>query len=225
MKIHVLQHAEWETIGEIEKWININNYSYTVSYLYLGEKLPENDIDFLIIMGGPMDIYDDKNYPWLATEREYIKTMMNSDTKVLGICLGSQFIADALGSKVYKGEEKEIGFYNIRKVESHPVTNNLPSSFSVFHWHGDTFNTPLGAINLFNSSLTKNQGFIYDDRILAIQFHLEVGHKEIESFVDNGRNELIPSKYVQRESKIMSLNYNFNKANSYLFDILDKFFR
>lgn len=224
MRIHVLQHAEWETIGKIDQWIKSRGYSYSVSHLYKGDDLPTEEVDILIVMGGPMGINDDEKYPWLKAEREYLKKIVKSDTKILGICLGSQFIADALGAKVYTGREKEIGFFEINKEVEHSLTSELPQSFDVFHWHGDTFDIPDGAVNLFSSELTQNQGFIYDDRVLALQFHTEVGHKEIEEFVDSGRNEIIPSKYIQRESEIMSTDFNFNKANSYLFSILDKLF-
>jgi GMP synthase (glutamine-hydrolysing) len=224
MKIHILQHAEWETIGQLDKWITKNGYTYTTSHLYKGDKLPNEEADFLIVMGGPMGIYDDEKYPWLKLEREYIKSVVNSKTKVLGICLGSQFIADALGAKVYPGKEKEIGFLKINKSVNHKITDTIPESLDVFHWHGDTFENPKGAVNIFNSSLTQNQGFIYNDNVIAFQFHFEVGHKEIEGFIDNGRDEIIPSKYVQRESEIMSNNFDFDKANSYLFNILDNLF-
>ena len=221
MNIHILQHAEWETIGQLDRWFYENGLSYSTTHLYKGEKLPKTKIDFLIIMGGPMGIFDDENYYWLKEERELIKQTVNSKAKVLGICLGSQFIADSLGAKVFPGKEKEIGFFDIKKVTNHPITNSLPNEFEVFHWHGDTFETPKNAINLFESELTENQGFIYDNRVVALQFHLEVGMKEIESFVENGINELIPSTYVQHKNEILNQNFNFDKSNSYLFNILD----
>ena len=221
MNIHILQHAVWETIGQLDKWFSKNGLSYSITHLYKGEKLPKTKVDFLIVMGGPMGIFDDVNYTWLKEEREFIKQTINSDTKVLGICLGSQFIADALGANVFPGEEKEIGFFDIKKTNNHPITNNLPNEFEVFHWHGDTFETPENSINMFSSELTKNQGFIYDDRVIALQFHLEVGIKEIEGFVKNGIDELTPSKYVQHKNNILSQNFNFDKSNSYLFNILD----
>jgi len=224
MNIHILQHAEWETIGEIKKWLSNNNLEYSTTHLYKGEKLPDEKIDFLIIMGGPMGIFDDENYTWLKAERELIKNTVNSDAKVLGICLGSQFIADALDAKVYPGEEKEIGFFDVSKQSNHPITKALPNKFEVFHWHGDTFDTPKNAVNLFSTELTKNQGFIYDDRVVALQFHLEVGQEEINGFVKNGEGELIPSNYVQHKNHILNRNFNYQETNSYLFYILDFLF-
>ncbi len=224
MNIHILQHAEWENIGELDKWLDSKNLTYSTTYLYKGEKLPNQKVDFLIVMGGPMGIFDDENYIWLKEEREFIKNTISSNAKVLGICLGSQFIADALGAKVYPGKEKEIGFFNISKAIDHPITEKLPNSFEVFHWHGDTFETPKNAINLFSSEPTKNQGFIYDNRVIALQFHLEVGQKEINGFVENGISELIESKYIQHKDIIINHNFNFYKSNSYLFYILDYIF-
>jgi len=224
MNIHILQHAEWETIGQLDKWFSEKGLSYSTTHLYKGEKLPKTKIDFLVIMGGPMGIFDDANYTWLKEERDLIKQTINSDAKVLGICLGSQFIADALGAKVYPGKEKEIGFFDIKNKNNHPITKDLPQNFDVFHWHNDTFETPQNAINLFSSDLTENQGFIYDDRVIALQFHLEVGKEEIKNFVKNGESELSPSNYVQHKKNILNRNYDFDKSNSYLFNILDFIF-
>jgi len=221
MNIHILQHAEWETIGQIDNWFSKNGLSYSTTHLYKGERLPETKVDFLVVMGGPMSIFEDNNHSWLKQEREFIKQTINTDAIVLGICLGSQFIADALGAKVFPGKEKEIGFFDIKKANHHPITDNLPNKFEVFHWHGDTFETPENAINLFSSELTKNQGFIYDDRVIALQFHLEVGSTEINRFVENGNDELIPANYVQHKKDILIQNFDFYKSNSYLFNILD----
>ena len=225
MNIHILQHAEWETIGLLDKWFSKKRLSYSTTHLYKDENLPETKIDFLIVMGGPMGIFEDEKHPWLKEERELIKQTINSDAKVLGICLGSQFIADALDAKVFTGKEKEIGFFDIKKANNHPISNKLPNELEVFHWHGDTFETPKHAINLFSSELTKNQGFIYDERVVALQFHLEVGNKEIEGFIDNGIDELIPSNYVQHKKNILTQNFDFDKSNSYLFNILDYLFK
>ncbi|MCK5781797.1 MAG: type 1 glutamine amidotransferase [Flavobacteriales bacterium] len=222
MKIHVLQHAEWETIGKIDEWIISNGYSYSLSKLYLGEELPSFDVDFLIVMGGPMGIYDDSDFPWLKKEREFLKEIVKTEAKILGICLGAQFIVDALGAKVYPGPEKEIGFFEVFNESDNYLTKSIDKTFEAFHWHGDTFEIPEGAERLFSTELTENQGFVYAGRVLALQFHLEVGHKEIEGFVEYGSDEIIPSKYIQRESEIMSIKFDFDKSNLYLFEMLDK---
>lgn len=224
MNIHVLQHAEWETIGVIDKWLLEKGYTYTTTKLYNGENLPKYKIDFLIVMGGPMGIFDDETYSWLKEERKFIKQAIYSDARVLGICLGSQFIAHALGAKVFAGKEKEIGFFDVKKSNNHNISNSFPNVFEVFHWHGDTFETPNNAINLFSSELTKNQGFIYNEKVVALQFHLEVGIEEIEGFIKNGESELEPSKYIQTKNEILNQNFNFYKPNSYLFNILDYLF-
>jgi GMP synthase (glutamine-hydrolysing) len=221
MTIHILQHAEWETIGLLDKWFSNKGLSYSTTMLYKGESLPKTKVDLLVVMGGPMGIFDDENHPWLREERKFIKQTINSGSKVLGICLGSQFIAKALGAKVYPGKEKEIGFFGLQNKNNHPITKKLPDFFEVFHWHGDTFETPKSAVNLFSSELTENQGFIYDNRVIALQFHLEVGKKEINGFVENGIDELTPSTYVQHKNEILNRNFDFDKSNSYLFDILD----
>ncbi|MCG8378009.1 MAG: type 1 glutamine amidotransferase, partial [Proteobacteria bacterium] len=113
MNIHFLQHVPFEGLGSIENYINEKSHHLSCSRLYLDQELPSvNDLDWLFVMGGPMGIYDEDQYPWLDREKKFIKQCIDSGKIVLGFCLGAQLIADVLGAKVYKNQYREIGWFN-----------------------------------------------------------------------------------------------------------------
>jgi GMP synthase (glutamine-hydrolysing) len=142
--------------------------------------------DTLVIMGGPMGVYEMDKYPHLMIGSRLIREAINRNMKVLGVCLGAQMVAYCLGSKVYQGPEKEIGWHSIeltgdglkdplmRKLAIHPHVGDFWRKFRVFHWHGDTFDLPLGSVLLASSDLYKNQAFKYEDKVYGFQFHIEV---------------------------------------------------
>jgi len=144
---------------KIGEWIINNEYSLSFTKFYLNEPLPQHsDYDVLIVMGGPMGVYDESKYPWLIEEKKFLKEAISKNKKILGVCLGSQLLANALGAKVYPNKEKEIGFFPINKIQSQStLLSNLPESFVVFQWHGDTFDLPAGAELLASSDVCKNQ--------------------------------------------------------------------
>ncbi|MEI8273467.1 MAG: type 1 glutamine amidotransferase, partial [Paludibacter sp.] len=178
LTLHTLMHVSYEGLGCIETWIRKNNHSVSYSKLYEGSKLPElEDFDWLIVMGGPMGVYDESNFPWLKAEKKLIRQAIDSDKTVIGICLGSQLIAEVLGTKVFSNNQKEIGWFDIQQVfenRNHPILKSFIPKFPVFHWHGDTFDLPTGSIRLFESEVCTNQAFIYQENVLGLQFHFEV---------------------------------------------------
>ena len=160
-------------------------------------------------MGGPMNVGDYHTHPWMKDEIEWVAVhILKTGKAVLGICLGAQIIATALGSEVYPGKSKEIGWYEIRFLPGfgdYKICKKLPSARKVFHWHGDTFNIPEGAIRIAESKLFPNQGFIYGKRVIALQFHLEVKPSNVEDLVENCRHELIAgSIYPVRERSCLT---------------------
>ncbi len=160
MRIHYLQHKPYESLGCIEEWISKSRHSLSATKFYEDTSLPKfSDFDFLIIMGGPMGVYDEDKYPWLKDEKKFIKESINDNKIVLGICLGSQLIADSLGSKVYKNKFKEIGWFPVKIKNEHKFFNSLPEEIITAHWHGDTFDLPDGAVHIAESSACKNQAF------------------------------------------------------------------
>ncbi len=226
MNIHILQHESFESPAIIEDWIKKKNYSSTYTKFYKNGRLPNMEkIDWLIIMGGPMNTNDEENFPWLKQEKEFIKKATDAGKVVLGICLGAQLIASALGAKVYKNKYKEIGWMNVNLIENlkdNFLFSSLPKTIRVCQWHGNTFDLPKGAVLLAESEACKNQAFVYNEKVIGLQFHLEFTESTIKDLINNCRKELVKDKYVQTENEILQ-NLKFLKTtNSLLFDILDR---
>ena len=225
MRIHHLQHVPFEGLGSIEPVLKEKGHQLTATHLYDKQPLPmAEDIDWLIVMGGPMGIYDEQAYPWLKTEKQFIADVVAAGKILLGICLGAQLIADVLGAKVYRNKHKEIGWFNIRRspeAEGTILQQALPAQAEVFHWHGDTFDIPEGAQPLAESDACPNQGFILDDRVVAFQFHLETTLISAQALIDNGRDELDGSQYVQTESEMLSCPQRFSNINRIMRSVLE----
>ena len=225
MKIHYLQHVVFEGPGSIEDWIRNHNYEYSCTRMYRDDSLPEvSDIDYLIIMGGPMSIDEVDKYPWLTKEIDYIKSAIDNNLPILGICLGAQLIAAALKVRVVKNPHKEIGWFPItRAVElaGHSLARVFPEQLEAFHWHGDTFELPETAIRIAGSKACNNQGFIYRDRVTALQFHLESTTDGVKQLIDNCGDEIIDAPYIQTAEKMLSDKSRFRKINDLMFKILD----
>ncbi len=209
MRIHYLQHVPFENMGSILTWANEENCSVTGSHLYNDQELPEhNDYDWLVVMGGPMNIYDEENYPWLAQEKLFIRKAVDTGKVVIGICLGAQLIADVLGGKVTENPHKEIGWFPVnlsKDTRSSPFFSFFPEEPMVFHWHGDTFSSlPESAILLAENNTCPNQAFWYKERVFGFQFHLESTQETIENLVEHCKDEMIPDDFVQTPEEILS---------------------
>lgn len=224
MRIHALQHVVFEGLGHIEQWITTQGHSLRISHLYAGDALPAlNEFDRLVIMGGPMNIYEDKRYPWLAAERDFIRRAIDAGKSAVGICLGAQLLADALGSKVYGGQHKEIGWLPIRVTEAGQKSllwQGLPTDPVVFHWHGDTFEVPAGAVHLATSEGCVSQAFVYDNRILGLQFHLESTPQTVEAILAHCGDELVEAKYIQSAVQIRAADLALFSSINHLLETL-----
>ena len=205
-KIHYFQHVPFEGLGSIEEWITLSGHSLTSTRFFESTVLPEiSDIDWLIVMGGPMSVNNEKQYPWLAAEKKFIRQAIDEGKTVLGICLGSQLVSAALGAKVYQNKEKEIGWFDIELTcfaKSDKLFFDIENRIKVFHWHGDTFDLPEKAVHLAFSKGCKNQAYSYKDKVLALQFHLEPTISSLQEMIDFGRDELKTGKYVQTEQEL-----------------------
>lgn len=206
MRIHALQHVPFEGLGHIKAWITTQGHQLTLTRLYANDALPHpDDFDRLVIMGGPMNIYEEQHYPWLSGEKALIRTAIAAGKSAVGICLGAQLLADALGSPVFAGQEKEIGWLPIRFTPEGLATSllhDLPDQALVFHWHGDTFNIPAGAVHLAESEGCRSQAFLFDNRILGLQFHLESTPESVREILNHCSQELVPGKYLQSQAQI-----------------------
>ena len=196
------------------------------THLYLNEPLPQlHDFDWLIVMGGPMGVSDALHYPWMNKEKSLIKSSIESGKIVLGICLGAQFIADALGSKVYKNSYREIGWFpiNVAKQLDNTIFQGVfPQGIEVFHWHGETFDIPASGVLVASSEACQNQGFIVENRIVGLQFHLETTLDSAKALIENCRNELDGSKFVQNEKDILAKEKRFLPINELMIAVLKR---
>ncbi len=158
------------------------------------EKLPSKDFSLVVILGAPESANDD--LPYLQAEQQLIKNSVEKNIPVLGICLGSQLIAKTFGAKVYGGPRKEIGFYHDLKINNaSPLFKGFKNPFTVFHWHGDTFDLPKGAIRLASSEHYSNQAFQYQTAV-GLQFHLEVNEDMVNLWLDNTEEKLKEIPYI-----------------------------
>ena len=225
MKIAALFHVSFEKLVLIEDWILAKGYSLTEYHLYNDPHLPlTGEFDMLIIMGGPMSVNDDDRYPWLNSEKELIKRCRDSAKPVLGICLGAQLIASALGNRVFPGKHTEIGWFPVEFHQGEKIIKlfpGLPPKATVFHWHGDTFDLPAGAILLCSSAITPVQAFLTDERLLALQFHLEVKPENISLMINHAGEELVSSPYIQDTNALSSGLVNLSKNKVLLEIFLD----
>jgi GMP synthase-like glutamine amidotransferase len=207
LRIHYFQHVVYEGLGSIEEWISSSGHKLTATRFFENAAMPELlDIDMLIIMGGGMSVNDEDEFPWLVSEKQFIKKAVEAGKIVLGICLGSQLVSSALGAKVYRNKEREIGWFDIDftcYAKSDKLFFDIGRRLKVFHWHGDTFDLPENAIHLAYSAGCKNQAYIYKDRVLALQFHLEPTISSLHEMIKHGRNDLTIGKFVQTEEQLL----------------------
>ena len=227
MRLHVLQHVPFEGLGHIDSWIRRRGHRLTLSRLYEGAKLPDPEaFDRLVILGGPMNIHEEAAYPWLAEEKALIKAALAAGKSAVGICLGAQLLADGLGSRVYAGSHREIGWFPVRLTaagQRTALTEGLPAVTTVFHWHGDTFDLPPGAVHLFASEACANQAFLLDNRILGLQFHLESTPETVQQLLTHCRDELIPGPFIQGVAQIAdTVPERFARINNLLETLLDR---
>lgn len=225
MKIHYLQHVEFEDPAGMLDYFKKKNFIVSSTKLYLGEDPPSPDsVDLLIVMGGPMGVYDEDKFPWLRDEKKFIRNAIDTGKSLIGVCLGAQLIAEALGAEVSKNRYREIGWYPVKKS---PRLNNsvfdsiFPEQFDAFHWHGDTFTIPEGAIPIGSTEACENQGFVYNEKILAFQFHLETTYESTAALIRNCGDEIDGSRYVQSRDEVMSQIIKLEGINDLMNKILD----
>lgn len=221
MDVYIFQHVEYEGPGALLPYLEAKGHKVHLVRLYAGDKIPhEDEIDFAILMGGPMSVLDETEHPYFVREKELCRDMVQLGKPLLGICLGAQMIASAFGAAIKKNPEKEIGWY--------PVIwkDNATEPLMAFHWHGETFDIPKQAVALAHSEACKNQAFRLGSA-LALQFHLETNLESMESMLKNGAEEIEAGmaagcKFVQSQEQIKTACAKaLGPANDALVKILD----
>lgn len=225
MKIQCLQHTAFEGPGNLESWAKAKGHKFSKTILYYEEDLPKmDDFDLVFILGGPMSVNDTKEYTWLNAEKTFIKEAIKNDKAVVGICLGAQLIAEALGSKVIKAGHKEIGWYPVQltpDAKSSLVFGSFPQKFTAFHWHGETFKTPSAAIKLAKSAACEDQAFEFNKKVVGIQFHLEFTDDGINRIIKNCREDMDGGKFVMKEAELKSRNEYLAETRGLMDRMLD----
>jgi GMP synthase-like glutamine amidotransferase len=189
-EIYVVKHVEDEGPGLLEEYFRALDWEIRTIGAYRGDTLPENleSVAALVILGGPMNVYEEEAYPFLRFEDRLIRQVLREKVPFLGICLGAQLLAKACGAAVTKSPHKEIGWFEVKLTETggrDSLFHGLPEAFSVFQWHEDTFAMPEGASLLATSELCRNQAFRMGDSAYGLQFHVEVTPEMIEAWKES----------------------------------------
>jgi GMP synthase-like glutamine amidotransferase len=227
MRIRCLQHVPFEGPAGIADWAADRGHALEIIPLHEGAEPPETgSFDWLVVMGGPMGVADEARYPWLAPEKAFIADAIAAGKTVVGVCLGAQLIAEALGARVYPNGEKEIGWMPVELTDAgraSPVLGFLPPSFPVFHWHGDTFDLPAGAVHLARSGPCANQAFSYDGRVLGLQFHLESTLESVAAIVEQCADEIVPAPHIQSAARMLAAGADdYARLRDVLCGVLDR---
>ena len=227
MRIQVLQHVPFEGPAGIGDWASSRGHDLTIAHLYRGDPIPSPDaFDQLVVMGGPMGVYDEVQHPWLTAEKAFLAATVATDKTIVGVCLGAQLLADVLGARVYRNPHKEIGWLPIELTEegaADPIFAPLAPGLTVYHWHGDTFPLPPGARHLARSAGCEHQAFLYQERVLGLQFHLETTRESLAALVANCADEIVPGPYVQNAATMLAASpTDYARINAALFGVLDR---
>lgn len=225
MQVQVLQHVPFEGLGSIAAWLSERGAAVHTTRFYQPPVLPDpRSIDLVIAMGGPMSVNEEREYPWLKEEKAFVRKAVDGGTAVLGVCLGAQVIASALGARVFAHAHKEIGWFPVQAVSTDADAFRFPPQTTVFHWHGETFDLPPGAIHLAKSAGCNNQAFQIGRNVIGLQFHLETTPETADQLIRHCRDELAAGEYVQTEQALRAvpgeayrgINRLMNEVLSYL---------
>ncbi len=225
MRIHALTHVPYEGLSNVRTWADERKCEVTTSHLWEGGRFPSHEeYDFLVVMGGPMGSYDEDRFSWLASEKRFIGEAIKANRSVLGICLGSQLLAEVLGGRVFPHREQEIGWYPVSLTEAgtkSPLFKGIEKEFFALHWHGDTFELSPRCVHLAESECCAQQAFSYGSRVLGLQFHLELSLEDAEKLAAADALELKRGRCIQSFEAIASERERFYQAQRLLFTVLD----
>jgi len=223
MRIHSIEHAPFEGPGRIAAWVAERGHTLTRTAFHDGEVLPAVDaFDMLVIMGGPMSIHEHRTYPWLPAEKRFLADAIRARKPILGVCLGAQLLADVLGGKVFQNPVKEIGWFPVRMIDRSAPFAAFPERLTVMHWHGDTFTIPVGARRVAESDACANQAFVFGDRVVGLQFHIELEKVGIEDLAAASLDEAGSAPFIQSREQLISPPPESGAATAALYALLDE---
>ena len=220
MRIHIFMHVPFEGPAAIGDWFLSRGARVSFTRFFENDTPPPLEtLDWLVVMGGPMSVNDEAAFPWLRTEKAFVAEAVRQGKTVLGVCLGAQLIASALGGSVGKNRVREIGWFPVTRVNEdgdHPLGRCFPSGTEVFHWHGETFSPPAGATHLLRSEGCEHQAFAVGDRVLALQFHLETTKASVRDLAAFGGDDLTPQRFVQSPEEMLADPGRFGRLHARL---------
>ncbi len=200
MRILAIRNISFEGLGVWEEYLRKKRIFFSYWDIFKGVPKPEVKYTHIIVLGGPMGVYEKDIYPHLRREISFLEKEMEKGIPILGICLGCQIVAHILGARVYKGKVKEIGWFDFEAYDPTPFGGE--KRFKVFQWHGDTFDIPRDAKPIGRTDACENQGFIFN-KVMGIQFHLEVMKEDVIRWVREYRDD-VKRAGIKRESIIGS---------------------
>lgn len=205
-RIAIIQHAFFDGPARISDWLALRGMPATLYRPYTGSTLPHVDtFDLLILLSGPMQVDDDQRYVWLAEEKQLIREALDEGKRILGIGLGGQLLAQALGAEVKPMEEAEIGWWPLEKLpdsQRSPLGRMLPQRLMGMHWHTHRFALPEDAVALYRSAACDAQGFIWQERAVALQCGMNSTPSSIESWLNHATHDLERRGKVQDAQQI-----------------------
>lgn len=228
MKIHVFQHDACEGPGALAAWAAARGHAIRTTLLPRGGEIPAglDGADWLVVLGGEMNVHETGRHPWLVDEKRAIEHAIGAGRTVLGICLGSQLLADVLGAPVRRNREREIGWFPVRMTEEGariPLFGAFPAEAEVLHWHGDTWDLPAGAVRAMESGACPSQAFVYGDRVVGLQFHPEMTPETAAALAAEDAEVLAAGgAYVQPADELLRDGGRFARANRWLWRMLDR---
>jgi GMP synthase-like glutamine amidotransferase len=227
MRIHIIQHIPASNATSSITSLCPAGITFTISHSYNKHcSFPNtSEYDLLIILGGPMSTCDTQKYPWLNQEKKYIQDAINADKYIMGICLGAQLLAEALGGEVSTSDELEIGWHKVSfndALKSSILAGIFPSQMELFHWHKDTFTLPRNAIAMGHSLGCANQGFVYNDRIIGFQFHLEATAKWAHALSEEFPEDEMNTPLIQTTKNIQEQENLFTMSNQLLNQVIQR---
>ena len=233
LRLHVFQHVPFEGLGSLEPFFAARDASIVYTRFFDGGKPPPPAaFDMLVVLGGPMGVYDEDKHPWLKEEKAALRAALAAGKPVLGLCLGAQLLSEVLGGAVTKNAHREIGWWPVEKLpgtagdaRSTLAASCFPDRFTTFHWHGDTFSIPPGAVSLFRSAGCAHQGFAWGANpggttAVGLQFHPEITPAAITTWIAEslaeGGGDLRPGPYVQAPAAMAGRPEDFAANNAWM---------
>jgi GMP synthase-like glutamine amidotransferase len=227
VRIYCVQHVPFEGPGAIADWCAQRGHELSGVHPYRGDALPGPEtVEALVVMGGPMSANDTAVLPWLSSEKSLVERVVRAGRPMLGVCLGAQILASALGARVYRAKTREIGWWPLRVLPAARADTPLadwPESLVPLHWHGETFDLPEGASHLAATGACPHQAFLWG-RALGLQFHVEATPQSVDEISAACAGEIGGGPFEQPAARIREGAALCAGLRPLLFGALDRLF-